>query len=199
MRRDLSHEATGVEVPGGLFGAIAQLASCREFKRAAVGVPETDGGDGSEWLVAADGIADGDTRETYLRFDASEAIVAGNAELHLRVAGRGSDAGTTSFVIELMQPPATPWQEDGLTWSQRPSTVLRTGARFTCAAQIGEDLVIDVSDLIQAAADADILPRTTLRIRSTQSGSQRYVAFDSDEAVGGTPPRLRWLALIGNG
>jgi hypothetical protein len=139
------------------------------------------------------------SREIYLGFDCSAALTAGEATLSLRVEAVGDDAASTDLVVELMRPGTALWSEDTLTWGDRPTEVLATSSTVRCSAQVGEDWTIDVSELIQAAHDAGIPERSTLRIRSTQSGGQRYIVVASDEAAGTTGPRLVFQALAGNG
>jgi hypothetical protein len=102
-------------------------------------------------LRAKKGVADDNTRRSYLRFDVS-AVGAGD-RVTLRLNGRLSSAASHNVVTTVYAVPDVTWSESGVTWNSRPDLGKVLG-RVVIEGMAAQWVTLDITKFVQAEKSA---------------------------------------------
>jgi hypothetical protein len=138
-------------------------------------------------LVVRKGNGNGNTYESYLKFDVS-ALPASASQVglvKLRLFGKLSDTGTASLALSVYSAANTSWTESSVTWNTKPASGTAVLASATIAGTTGKWYEIDLTNFLKAelAAGRKIV---TLVLKSIKSTSTSMV-FNSDDAATNRP------------
>ena len=123
------------------------------------------------------------SRQSFLRFDVS--TVNANVSLVLTVAAVG-DENVTARPVELRALRDDTWQEDKITWANKPSPEELLATLTISRNDVGQAIAVDVTDYVSTERASG---KTTVGFVLTQPTGQRaYVSFRSRESK--EPPLL---------
>jgi hypothetical protein len=133
-------------------------------------------------LTAKKGVADDNTRRSYLTFDVS--AVGATDHVTLRLNGRLSSAAGHNVVTTVYAVPDVSWNENTVTWNSRPNLGKVLGS-VVVAGNVPEWVSLDLTKFIQAEKKAG-RHVISVALRDLVHASP-FSIFNSREAAEGAP------------
>ena len=162
--------------PAGDFDTLAGpssiVASADAYVRGGT-YANTNFGSETELFVKNDKTAN-NTREAFFKFNLSSVSQIGSAKVRLYPVGIG-DPGQVHRALLVTN---DSWQENTITWNNKPSSSSQLGSDFTVVA--GQAVEIDVTAAAQQAASTDDLLSIRV-VKVTQGGGGDVVTYASRE------------------
>lgn len=138
-------------------------------------------------LIVRKGAGNGNTYESYLKFDVSTLPLTAPlvSAAKLRLFGKLSDTNTASMPLSVYSASDTTWAETSITWNTKPASGTTVLATATVAGTTAQWYEIDLTSFVSAelAAGRRVM---TLVLKTTASGSTSML-FNSDDATSNRP------------
>ncbi|MEX2382381.1 MAG: carbohydrate-binding protein [Opitutales bacterium] len=146
------------------------------------GSGDTNYGSNTTLLVKAS--TPGVTRRIFLKFPVADLASATQVNLALRVVSLGTE-GPSGHSFTLHEVADDAWTEAEITWNTQPSVGTAILSRTVTSAEVGTDILLDVTDYVKAQAAGDGMVTLAL---VQPANTNRMVTFSSKE--GEVAPRL---------
>ena len=139
---------------------------------------------GAEAILLVKASTSGFSRRSYLKFPVNALADASSVSLVLRLTALGTE-GPSGHSFELREVSDDSWTENGVTWANQPATGNTILSRTLTSFEIGQDVVLDVTDYVRAQAAGNGIASFAL-VQS--SDVNRGITFASREGL--MAPRL---------
>ena len=123
----------------------------------------------------------GYNRRSFLKFPVASLAGLTQSNLILRCDSIGTE-GSSGHVVELRQVTNDTWSEGGVTWSNQPGSGTLINSFVVTAADVGNEISIDVSSFVAAEAAGD---GTASFVLTQPSNGNRTINFSSKEGSNG--------------